>query len=88
MKAEICRFDDETHRSMRRSINDVGKKPEIKGRMKGRGREITETRVQGENEERIQSPSAGLGCFLYGEKSSAYFTKWPTFEVFRLLQEL
>jgi len=69
MKAEICRFDDEAHRSMmRRSINGVGKKPEIKGRMQGRRKEITEKRVQGEDEERIRSPSIGLGCFL-DEKS-------------------
>jgi len=71
MKAEICRFDNEAHRSiMRRSINGVGKKPKIKGR-KRRRREITK---KGEDKERIRSPSTGLGCFL-DEKSLSLISR-------------
>lgn len=53
--AEICKFDDGAHRSMmRRSFNDVGKKPEIKRGIKGRGGEIAEKWAQGRDKERIE----------------------------------
>lgn len=78
MEEEICKFDDGAHRSMmRRSINDVGKKPEIKRRIKARRREITEKRGKD------GSTPTGLFCFL-DEKSlplisrSGLLSKPPT----------
>lgn len=76
MKAAICRFDDGAHRSMiRRSINDVGEKPEIKGRIKGRRKEIAEKQTQGRDEERIEARRP---------VSSAFSTR----KVFRLFHEV